>query len=82
MHAQVTPDILAARVVAVLASGPAALRGAIGHEVAIPSVVELRAIQVAIQRGDASDQGDPPSAAASVVRATQAVLWAGALLAS
>ena len=81
MHAQVTPDILAARVVAVLASGPAALRGAIGHEVAIPSV-ELRAIQVAIQRGDASDQGDPPSAAASVARATQAVLWAGALLAS
>jgi hypothetical protein len=38
--------------------------------------------QVAIKRGGASDQGDPPSAAASVARATQAVLWAGALLAS
>jgi hypothetical protein len=56
--------------------------GGLAHQGAIASAVELRATQVAIQRGDASDQGDPPRAAVSVARATQAVLWAGALLAS
>jgi hypothetical protein len=35
MHAQVVRDVLAARVVRGLAGGPTALRGAIGHQVAI-----------------------------------------------
>ncbi len=43
VHAQVAPDVLAARVVQGLAGGPAALRRAIGHQVPIAAGPDVRA---------------------------------------